>query len=37
MVKKGYCGKEILGLAWDRMEVCQMTPFYTTGFGSKIL
>ena len=21
MVKKGYCGNEGLGLAWDRMEV----------------
>ena len=30
MVKKGYCGNESLSLAWDRMEVCQINPFYTT-------
>ena len=30
MVKKEYCGNESLGLAWDRVEVSQIYPFYTT-------
>ena len=30
MVQKGYCGNESLSLAWDRMEVCQINPFYIT-------
>ena len=30
VVKKGYCRNESLGLAWDRVEVSQMTLFYTT-------
>ena len=27
---KGYCGNGSLGLAWDRMEVCQVVLFNTT-------
>ena len=30
MVKKRYDGNEILGLAWDRMELCRMPLFITT-------
>ena len=30
VVKKGYYGNESLGLAWDRVKVCQINPFYTT-------
>ena len=30
VVKKGYCGNWSLGLAWDRVKVSQITPFYTT-------
>ena len=30
VVKKGYYGNESWGLAWDRVEVCQINPFYTT-------
>ena len=30
MVKKRYYRNECLGLAWDRIEVCQMNLFITT-------
>ena len=30
MAKKGYCGNEGLGLAWDRMEMRQVAPSNTT-------
>ena len=30
VVKKGYCGNESLDVAWDRVEVSQMTLFDTT-------
>lgn len=30
MVRKGYSGNESLSLAWHRIEVRQMNPFYTT-------
>ena len=30
MVKKRYDGNEILGLAWDRIELCRMPLFITT-------
>ena len=30
VVKKGYYGNKSLGLAWDRVKVCQINPFYTS-------
>ena len=32
MAKKGYCENESLGLAWDRMGVCQVGLFTATMF-----
>ena len=30
VIKKGCYGNESLGLAWHRIKVCQINPFYTT-------
>ena len=37
MVKKGYCGNESMDLAWGRVEVSEMTLFYTTSVSATFL
>ena len=37
VVKKGYCRNESMDLAWGRVEVSEMTLFYTTSVSATFL